>query len=564
MSEDEYITVEEAATRLGISPATVKRRCSSGELPARKVGRGWVLEATRLPPPRVRRPTRRPSTAAALVDLADSLRELETQDLRRDLWVPDILRHEDDVQGGRVLEIAAAKLDGREPYDPAVAVPVPKSPFFLRNAANLTLADRIAYHAAVRYLAPGIDARTSSNIYSARLSSRRRRFLVEGAEAWTGWKRAVARAITTGQPWMIETDITSFFDSISHTILMQDLQDVLKAPPPIVSAIRDMLRTWATTPNTGIPQGPDASRVLANFYMHEIDSVMLAIPGISYFRYMDDIRIVSEKKHEAINALKTLDRECRQRNLYLSTKKTALHFDAAALKSLTDEKIDEAAYAFKFGEAAEDLRKQLTALFRSALKPDGIEARRARFALYRLRALRESSVLGQVLKRLDDLAPLGWMVAAYLLPWLRRPSVAKGIMAYLADPERNTSDYLSTWLLAAFLDEPLAITSGVLEYARSIAFDRACTSYHRAIAMSVVGLVVTPRDLARLREIVRREFDPEAVRGAVVALHRAGQLDKGTSTYAKRITGLDSTIAYLGGRRDVPSLIFAGVRVPVR
>jgi len=40
------VGVEEAAKILGLSPGTVKNKCAAGELPAKKIGKTWVLDKT--------------------------------------------------------------------------------------------------------------------------------------------------------------------------------------------------------------------------------------------------------------------------------------------------------------------------------------------------------------------------------------------------------------------------------------------------------------------------------------------------------------------------------------
>jgi len=558
--DDEFITVEEAASRLGASVATVRRKCAAGEIVATKVGKAWLVDPAALPRP-ARRRTRRVSSASGLVDFAHSMRHLRSQDLVRDIWVPDILRFADDLADvGRIEAAAASRLDLVEPFDSPTIVPIPKSAIFQRNATNLTLVDRLAYHAAVLALSSRIEAQTGDGVFSARLASERNRFLRPGAESWVRWKKAVEVELGLDR-WMAETDITSFFDCIHHTILMQDLEN-LGAAPPLRSAIREMLKTWSTTPNTGIPQGPDASRVLANFYMLPIDEVMAALPDVEYFRYMDDMRIVSPDRHSAIAALRVLDVECRKRNLYLSTKKTQLLDNAAAKDALTDDLIDSARYTFEHGKDPAEKRNELKKLFRKAMSEE-VDARRAKFSIYRLRSLREKGVLGLVMKRLDELAPLGWLLPAYILPWLRNPNTATALEEFFEDPERNTSDYLSTWLLAAVLDEPHAVTEGILRYARAVAFDATARPYHRAVAMNVVSLARTRRDLDRLRATATSEYDPEVVRGALVALFRAHALDRAVADRARRIDGIDSTLDYLRGRKSLPSLIFSTVQNPV-
>lgn len=560
---DPYLTVEETATRLGISVATVRRRCISGEIDAERKGRSWLIDGTKLRSPKRQKQRSRPATASARADFPTALRHLRSQDLVRDLWVPDILRHEDDLDSENreaLFSSAAARLDLDEPFDPVVQVPVPKNSFFVRNAANLSIVDRLAYHSVVLTVVDRIDSLTGANIYSARRSNRKERLLTSGTQPWLRWKSAVKERIGEIDGWMIETDITSFFDCISHTILMTELRD-LGLEGPMLDALREMLRTWSTVSNTGLPQGPDASRVLANFYMHPVDEVMSSLPGVSYFRYMDDICIVAEKKHAAVEALKTLDAECRRRNLLLSAKKTQLRHGASALKSLEDSLVDEAKYTFENGEDPKAVRQKLIALFKAALKGDDVNVRRARFSITRLRALREDGVLPRALKRLEELAPLGWLVPSYLLPWLRRGSVQRGIEAYLNDPERNTSDYLSTWLLAALLDEPHAVNSALLGYARGVALDKAQSSYHRAVALNVLALGRLPRDLEAIRKVVQFEYDPEVVRGALVALKRVGQLDRSIMAKAARVPSTAVTVDHLRTKGDLPSLVLRERRV---
>lgn len=141
--------------------------------------------------------------------------------------------------------------------------------------------------------------------------------------------------------------------------------------------------------------------------------------------------------------------------------------------------------------------------------------------------------------------------------------MSRDLAAYLKDPERNTSDFLSTWLLAALLDDPACVTDELSDYARRISFDRSESGYHRAVALQVLALRSTSRDIAAMKAVVSREHDPEVVRGALVALFRAGKLDRSTASRAERISGLDTTNAYLSGRSDLPSMIHREKRSPI-
>lgn len=562
MYSGEVLTVEETAALLGTSVATVRRHCATGAIPAAKVGRSWVIDATKLAKPRAASPRRRATSASGLCDLSRSLAQVKSQDLTRDLWVPDILRHEDDLRESEsLLALAAQKLDLDVPFDAPTKVPVPKNSYFVRNAMNLSLADRVAYHSVVAQIAPKIETHLLPAVYSARLAHDRRRLLHSGRDAWMRWRSDARDALQTSDHWMIETDITAFFDCVLHSQLIQDLIG-LGADHTLIAALREMLKAWQTAPGIGLPQGPDASRVLANFYLIPVDEALSQMPDIVYLRYLDDIRIVAPTKHAAITALKLLDVECKSRNLSLSTNKTKLTVGTSARESLQDRELDEARYVFDAGGDQLEVRKQLNKLFRKALKGSaGVNPRRARFGLYRLRAIRADSSLSLVLNHLEDLAPLGWLVPAYLAPWIGRPSVQLGLANYLLDPERNTSDYLSTWILAALLESPKPVKGRILEYARGIALDRSQSAYHRAVALNVLALGLHSRDLDSIRGVISSEYHPEIIRGGLVALARVGLLDKTISARARRIPSSAVTIDYLSGRRNLPSLVESGKQI---
>jgi excisionase family DNA binding protein len=566
VNESDLLTVEEVAERLGLSLATVRRRCASGTLPARKVGKSWLIAASGVHGPApTQRSRRRRRAASAQVDLQLALTHLRTQDLRNDIWVPDVLRNEDDLaRPDELLSVAAARLDLEEAFDPATYIPVPKSPVFPRNAVDLSLPDRVAFQAVVGSCIDNIEAHLRPSVYSARKSTDARYFLVNGRDAWLHWRRDVIVALeSSSDSCMAETDITAFFDFIKHELLLPELQE-LGLDHALTTALREMLRTWTVTPNAGLPQGPNASRALANFYMAPIDLALDTQSSVRYFRYMDDIRIVGSKRADVISALQVLDSECRRRGLALSSKKTQLLTRSAAVTRMEERTLDILQYAFDSPKTdPKVLRSDLRSVLVNALEEEGIDVRHARFSLGRLFRLRDDSVLRTVLENLEALTPLREMAPRYLSPWLRRSSVQRRLSEYLHNPERNSSVFLSTWLLALMLELRSAAPEEWINYARRIAVDRSQPSYHRAVALIVLGVSRHARDVARLEDVVRGEYDPEVVRGALVGLARRGKLTKPLATRARRIRGLESTLVYLHAARDFPSLLFPGMRAPI-
>lgn len=125
----------------------------------------------------------------------------------------------------------------------------------------------------------------------------------------------------------LETDITAFFDCIPHSVLLLKLHE-----NGVDSALLDLLsvclNTWSGTRDSitlhvGIPQGPPASFLLANVLLDGLDRVILK-HELSYFRFMDDIRIYASSEEELLNILVTIDRYLKGYSLSLNTSKTAI------------------------------------------------------------------------------------------------------------------------------------------------------------------------------------------------------------------------------------------------
>lgn len=561
MADDDLMTVEEVAVYLGVSVATVRRKCASGEFAAEKVGRQWVVERAKLPPPR-----RRPSSPRrmASIDLDTSVQHLRTRDLLpNEVWVPDILLHHDHLAAESELKgRAAERLQNLGPFDPPMEIPVPKTALFVRAAAYPSIFDRVAYHACVLALASAIERERLDCAFSARRASNGDKYLLEnGRDAFLRWRKTCRAAIKDGYIWMVRTDIVSYFDNIQLRQLFVDI-DALGPPSEVSQPLKRMLGEWSHGNNVGIPQGPDASRLLGNHYLQAVDDAM-SRDSWRYYRYMDDIVILGKTKVDVVAGVKVLQSELKRRGLNLASKKTELLQGDDALDDLQESELDGAKYHFE--ARLPSARKVLKRIFRRSLKEEGnVGVRWARFSLFRLRALRDNSVLNLLFKRLDDLAPVASIVATYLLPWLERPSVEKRLSEFLHDSTRNTTPYLSTWLMAAMLDRESQLPKNWIDYARSIAQDRNESTYHRVVATNVMCRGLGAADIAWVEKELRTEFDPILLRGYLVALARSGRLSGGIANSAvKREPSLQVTVDFLQGRRHLPSLVYSGRTVAI-
>jgi excisionase family DNA binding protein len=546
----DYLTIEEAARRLGISVATARRWAGSGRIPASKSGKQWVVDGTRLPSPI----HRRQASLGSTLDLAAALVHVRRTDLS-ELSVPDVLRYSDQLADEEAV-LAAAKNRLAGSPGPAIEVDVDKNSLFTRRTIQIDVEDRIAYQAAIASIATRIESQTPDAVYSARLSTDRRYFLARGTKAWVRWRHAVLRQLEPNREWMVATDLTSYFDTIPHRSLIAEIES-LNVDPNTVSAIRGMLMEWAPTEGFGLPQGPNASRLLGNLYLLPVDRAMLE-HGWAYSRYLDDVRIVTASRAEAVNALRQFQSECRMRGLIVSSAKTQLLHGAEARAALVSD--DDLAAADYLMEANNSrlARKALKKILKRALKHEAhLDTRRARFSLYRLGNLREGAVLKQVLSHLEDLAPIASVVGAYLPPFITRDSVVSGIGDFLADEERSYSPYGVTWLLATMLEHPDPLPAPWIREAARRLKDRNQPVYLRAVAAVVVARSGRRADIDWIKRDIQREHHPTVLRGYAVGLHWAGALGRQTEKQlVTRSPRLTQTVDYLRGRAQLPSLIY--------
>lgn len=557
MSEPDVLSVKEAALALDTSEATVKRLCATGVLKARKVGKGWQIDAGSLARHQAR--PARPQLPTD-IDLQGALRRLRENDLRNDLYVPDILRYRDYLSvPDELMEAAASLINRSRPIPLAQQIDLPKSAFFTRPISLLDLDARLAYEALVETIVPRIEARLSPHVYGSRRLHPAQIGVVYRVNQWHTWREEIRSAVAAGHQWMIKTDLTAYFETIPHRLLFADI-DALNPDRRIVEVLREMIRTWSNSGSVGIPQGPDASRMLAQLYLEPIDGEML-LGGWKYFRYMDDIRILGRTRAEVLDGWRTLERECRRKGLVLSSHKTEMLPPGESLREGEDVEVNTAAYLFD--RHAKNANFHIRGLLRAALKNKGsLKIARARFSLWRLYLSGDRYLIPLVLRRIEDLGPVIELVIKYLRTSISKGYVENGITQFLEDGERNTSPVITAWILALCLDHPDPLPGVWVSYARRLATDRNRPAYLRAVAFNVASR--DPRNIRWITSQIAAEHDPSILRALLVALHRIGVSEKRlTDSIVSKSALVSTTARYLQGRRGLPSLVTDNAEVPV-
>ena len=159
-----------------------------------------------------------------------------------------------------------------------------------------------------------------------------------------------------GYVWIATFDISAFYDTIPHELLLKVL--VPRAKGSLYEDAKAWLKTWSSDKpsdhhNHGIPQGPMASDFLAECVLLDIDEKMSS--KYVYFRYVDDIRILGKTELEVRQALVELDIFCKSKGLIPNSDKTKIKKASDASELVED--IPEIARYFEDGNGQSFTRK---------------------------------------------------------------------------------------------------------------------------------------------------------------------------------------------------------------
>lgn len=121
--------------------------------------------------------------------------------------------------------------------------------------------------------------------------------------------------------WKVITDIANFFDRVRNHTLENHLLDA-GLERKYAKLISEVLFFWAGDRRSfGIPVGSDASRVLAEAILMNVDQKMIEA-GITFVRYVDDYRIFADTKAAALKSVAFLTTLLAEEGLTLNSKKT--------------------------------------------------------------------------------------------------------------------------------------------------------------------------------------------------------------------------------------------------
>jgi hypothetical protein len=206
----------------------------------------------------------------------------------------------------------------------------PKPNFAVRPGIVPDISDRILYQAIADLYIENFSAEPSvfSNVKN---SVTNREVFRQGVNCWLDFQKAVAIGCSTSK-YVVETDITAFFDHIHHDDLQLTLVDIgkehftTKEINVTNQLLKNLLTKWSSIiyhSRFGIPQINDASSFFAQVYLDKFDK-WCDLQRFHYCRYVDDMRFFCNSEYEARSTLVEVIAKLRKMGLYVSAQKTRI------------------------------------------------------------------------------------------------------------------------------------------------------------------------------------------------------------------------------------------------
>jgi hypothetical protein len=104
---------------------------------------------------------------------------------------------------------------------------------------------------------------------------------------------------------VVQTDISSFYEHISHHRIENSVDDLFSTDPSISVQVDRFLSKFAAGRSFGLPVGGQCSRILAELLLSSIDR-QLNDSKIVWRRFVDDFVLVTQSQTDAYGALSVL------------------------------------------------------------------------------------------------------------------------------------------------------------------------------------------------------------------------------------------------------------------
>jgi hypothetical protein len=459
-------------------------------------------------------------------------------------------------------------------YQPRVPriVDIPKSPLSVRPGTFLDIDDRVILHAIFQLVGPRLDAALPAAVKSSRAKRDKdgnvvladssnlsvtvlRRPFLKGQlirreisliepwyEAWPQFQEELLKVARSGKyPYLLVTDVSSYFENIDLNILRNLLLKHLPGEQQIVNFLIRLLESWTwpaedfSPSSKGIPQGNMVSSFLGNFYLQPVDESLTELEqsmGIKYARWVDDLEVFCPDLPTARRVLFVVNERLRGLRLNIQSAKTQILEGPEMLTHLSDPLLGRTNQIIKrfpkvgpISSKARQLALRHLAVVVRALRPNskkltgsGLRVFRRLVTAYYL--LQSASLVGpsltQFVKTPDH--RLIQKVALYLTSQDRTlPRVRRDALKMLST-QSNLFSFQEAQLYRVLRHTP-TVPLGAWQLALNrIAAPDVDWMVKQQCALLLSVKVLSKNEIRAIYQVYRKERDAEAIRGYVQCL----------------------------------------------
>lgn len=196
-----------------------------------------------------------------------------------------------------------------------------------RKCAWIDVIDEIKYLTLVLLMAKEIevarDNKSNKKVFSYRLKTKGNNgYIFDNEYNYTSFRnRITEKSKMKNKRIVVECDISNFYDRLNLHRLESVLLSIEKIDKDAIKLLNEILLFWSNRDSYGLPVGSNASRILAEAALIEVDNYLIS-KNIDFCRFVDDYRIFAKSASEAHKNLAILVERLNKEGLFLNFSKT--------------------------------------------------------------------------------------------------------------------------------------------------------------------------------------------------------------------------------------------------